>query len=189
MSFENDKYPVEKDPYELCLRQSKILKAIYLQMNIQMRNHKLLTKIPGEPDHAVKCRCKQSFTLDDIANILQDLRERTNIGKYFQFKSSSFKEKKPFRVELKNKPKENMEEVTKKKKTFYNCGSTDNYSNNCQKAKKKVYYIEKFPEKEFLTEDSESESMGDAITEQSDDEQYPREKFLVEYKEEKQLNI
>ncbi|MBW0501301.1 hypothetical protein O181_041016 [Austropuccinia psidii MF-1] len=47
MSFENDKYSVEKDPYEWCLRQSKILKAIESQMQIQMRNHKLLTKIPG----------------------------------------------------------------------------------------------------------------------------------------------
>ncbi|MBW0583169.1 hypothetical protein O181_122884 [Austropuccinia psidii MF-1] len=47
MSFENDKYSVDKDPYEWCLRQSKRLKAIHPQMNIQMRNHKLLTQLPG----------------------------------------------------------------------------------------------------------------------------------------------
>ncbi|MBW0533966.1 hypothetical protein O181_073681 [Austropuccinia psidii MF-1] len=40
MSFENDKYSVDKDPYERCLRQSKRLKATNPQMNIQMRNHK-----------------------------------------------------------------------------------------------------------------------------------------------------
>ncbi|MBW0471769.1 hypothetical protein O181_011484 [Austropuccinia psidii MF-1] len=40
MSFGNDKYSVDKDPYEWCLRQSKRLKAIDPQMNIQMRNHK-----------------------------------------------------------------------------------------------------------------------------------------------------
>ncbi|MBW0552550.1 hypothetical protein O181_092265 [Austropuccinia psidii MF-1] len=34
MSFENDKYFVDKDPYEWCLRKSKILKSIYPQMNI-----------------------------------------------------------------------------------------------------------------------------------------------------------
>ncbi|MBW0484043.1 hypothetical protein O181_023758 [Austropuccinia psidii MF-1] len=48
MSFENDKYSVEKDPYEWCLRQSKRLEAIDPQMNIQMRNHKLLKQLPGE---------------------------------------------------------------------------------------------------------------------------------------------
>ncbi|MBW0489063.1 hypothetical protein O181_028778 [Austropuccinia psidii MF-1] len=56
MSFENDKYSVDKDPYEHCLRQSKRLKATDPQMNIQMRNHKLLTQMPGELEHAVKCR-------------------------------------------------------------------------------------------------------------------------------------
>ncbi|MBW0556281.1 hypothetical protein O181_095996, partial [Austropuccinia psidii MF-1] len=72
MSFENDNYSVDKDPYEWCLRQSKRLKAIDSQMNIQMRNHKLLTQMPGELEYAVKCRCTQNCTLDDIANTLQD---------------------------------------------------------------------------------------------------------------------
>ncbi|MBW0568581.1 hypothetical protein O181_108296 [Austropuccinia psidii MF-1] len=105
MSFKNYKYSVDKDPYEVCLRQSKRLKAIDPQMNIQMRNHKLLTQIPGELEHAVKLRCNQNCTLDDIANTLQDVRTRTNIGKYSPYKSSSFKEKQPFRVELKDKPR------------------------------------------------------------------------------------
>ncbi|MBW0550305.1 hypothetical protein O181_090020 [Austropuccinia psidii MF-1] len=34
MSFENDKYSVEKDPYDWCVRQSKRLEAIDPQMNI-----------------------------------------------------------------------------------------------------------------------------------------------------------
>ncbi|MBW0483357.1 hypothetical protein O181_023072 [Austropuccinia psidii MF-1] len=114
MSFENDKYSVEKDPYEWCLRQSKILKAITPQMNLQMRNHKILTQIPGELKHAVKCRCNQNFTLDHIANILQDVRKRTNIGKHNPYKSSGFKEKQPFRLQFKDKPRERVEEVAKK---------------------------------------------------------------------------
>ncbi|MBW0538241.1 hypothetical protein O181_077956 [Austropuccinia psidii MF-1] len=56
MSFENDKYSVDKDPYEWCLRQSKRLKAIDPQMNIQMRNQKLLTQLPGELENALKWR-------------------------------------------------------------------------------------------------------------------------------------
>ncbi|MBW0519622.1 hypothetical protein O181_059337 [Austropuccinia psidii MF-1] len=147
MSFEHAKYSVDKDPYEWCLRQSKGLEAIDPQMNIQMRNHKLLTQIPGELEHAVKCICNQSCTLDDIANTLQDVRKITNIEKYSQYGISSFKEKQPLRVDFKDKPKEKMAEVTKKKNTFHSCGSTDHYANNCQKGKKKVYAIEKIPQR------------------------------------------
>ncbi|MBW0519552.1 hypothetical protein O181_059267 [Austropuccinia psidii MF-1] len=46
MSFENDKYSVDKDLYEWCHRQSKRLRAIDPQINIQMRNQELLTKRP-----------------------------------------------------------------------------------------------------------------------------------------------
>ncbi|MBW0462445.1 hypothetical protein O181_002160 [Austropuccinia psidii MF-1] len=162
MSFENEKYSVDKDPYEWCFRQSKRLKAIDPQMNIQMRNCKLLTKMPGELEHAVKCRCNHNCTLDEIENTLQDIRKRTDIGKYSPYKRSGFKEKRPFRVEFKDKHRERVAEVAKKNNSCHNCGSTDHYANNCPKAKKKV------PEEEYPTEDSESDSMGDAIREKSD---------------------
>ncbi|MBW0484505.1 hypothetical protein O181_024220 [Austropuccinia psidii MF-1] len=76
-----------------------------------------------------------------------------------------------------------MEEVTKKKNIFHNCGSEDHYANSFPKEKKK------FPEEESPTEHSESDSMGDSIKEQSDDDQDPREPFLVEYQEETQIEI
>ncbi|MBW0485360.1 hypothetical protein O181_025075 [Austropuccinia psidii MF-1] len=91
-------------------------------MNIQMKNPKLLTQMPGELQHSVKCRFKQNCTLDEISNTLQDLRKRTNIEKYSPYKSSGSKEKQPFRVELKDTPKERLEEVTKKKNSCHNCG-------------------------------------------------------------------
>ncbi|MBW0557769.1 hypothetical protein O181_097484 [Austropuccinia psidii MF-1] len=94
---------------------SQRLKVIDPQMNIQMRNHKLLTPIPGELEHALKCRCNHNCTLDYIENTLQDVRKRTNIGKYTPYKSSGFKEKQPFRVELEDKPRERVAEVAKKK--------------------------------------------------------------------------
>ncbi|MBW0547162.1 hypothetical protein O181_086877 [Austropuccinia psidii MF-1] len=122
-----------------------------------------------ELQHAVKCRCNQICTLDDIANTLQYARKTTNKGKYSQFKRSSFKEKQPFMVDLKDKPRERLAEATKKKNSFHNCGSTDHYANNCPKVKKKVYAIEKVPEEESSTEDYYSDSMGDAIRESSDD--------------------
>ncbi|MBW0562615.1 hypothetical protein O181_102330 [Austropuccinia psidii MF-1] len=145
------------------------------------------SQIPGELEHVLKCRCNHNCTLDDIANTLQDIRKRTNIGKYSPYKSTGFKKKQPFRVEFKDKPGEKVEEVTKKKNSFHNCGSTDHYANNCPKAKKKVYAIEKVPEEESLTEDFESDSTGDGITEKSDEEHDQREQFLVEYQEETHL--
>ncbi|MBW0562058.1 hypothetical protein O181_101773 [Austropuccinia psidii MF-1] len=155
MSVENEKYSVDKDPYEWCLKKSKRLKAIDNQINTQIRNHKLLTQIPGEQEHSVRCRCNHNFKLNDIPNTLQDMRKRTDIGKYSQYESSGFKEKQPFRVELKYKPRERVEEVTKKKNFCHNCGLTDHYANNYAKEKKKVYAIEKVPEGESPTGDSE----------------------------------
>ncbi|MBW0527213.1 hypothetical protein O181_066928 [Austropuccinia psidii MF-1] len=67
------------------------------------------------------------------------------------------------RDQLKDNPRERVAEVTKKKSFFHNCGSTDHCANNCPKAKKKVYAIENVKEEESPTEDSESDSMGDAI--------------------------
>ncbi|MBW0563366.1 hypothetical protein O181_103081 [Austropuccinia psidii MF-1] len=55
------------------------------------------------------------------------------------------------------------------------------------KAKKKVYAIEKVPEEESPTEYSDPDSIGDAIREQSDDDQDPGEELLVEYQEETPL--
>ncbi|MBW0484016.1 hypothetical protein O181_023731 [Austropuccinia psidii MF-1] len=150
MSFENDKNSVNKDPYEWCLGQSKRLKAI----DPHMKN--------------------------DIANTLQDVRKRTNIYKHSPYKSSGFKEKQPFKVEFEEKHRSRVAEVAKKKNSCHNCGSTDHWANNCPKAKKKVYAIEKVQEEESPTEDSESDSMRDAIREQTDEEQDPRERFLVE---------
>ncbi|MBW0561191.1 hypothetical protein O181_100906 [Austropuccinia psidii MF-1] len=60
MSFENGKFSVEKDPYEWCLRHSRRLESIDPQMNIQMRNHKLLTQMPGELEDAVQFRCNHN---------------------------------------------------------------------------------------------------------------------------------
>ncbi|MBW0490185.1 hypothetical protein O181_029900 [Austropuccinia psidii MF-1] len=82
-----------------------------------------------------------------------------------------------------------MAEVTKKKNTCHNGGSTDHFANNCPKAMKKVYSIEQVPKEESPTEYSESDSMGDDIRDKSDDDQDPKKEFLVEYQEETQIEI
>ncbi|MBW0489507.1 hypothetical protein O181_029222 [Austropuccinia psidii MF-1] len=94
-----------------------------------------------------------------------------------------------FRVELKEKPRERVAEVAKNRNSCHNCGTASHYSKNCPKAKKKVYAIEKVPEEESSTEDSDSDSMGDATREQSDEEKDPTEEFLVEYQDKSPLEI
>ncbi|MBW0501574.1 hypothetical protein O181_041289 [Austropuccinia psidii MF-1] len=126
---------------------------------------------------------------DEIANTLQDIRKITNIEEYSPYQSSDFREKQSFRVDFKDKHRERVAEVTKKKNSCHNCGSTYHYANNCPKAKKKLYAIDKVPEEESPTEDSESDSIGDAIREKYDEDQDPREEFLVEYQEETPLEI
>ncbi|MBW0570343.1 hypothetical protein O181_110058 [Austropuccinia psidii MF-1] len=66
LSFQNDRYIVHKDPYDWCLRQSKKLIAIEPNITTEMGNHKLLTKLPGDLEHEVKCRCFKESTLDEI---------------------------------------------------------------------------------------------------------------------------
>ncbi|MBW0534742.1 hypothetical protein O181_074457 [Austropuccinia psidii MF-1] len=56
LSFGNDRYTVDKDPYDWCLRQSKRLIAIDPHITTEMRNNKILTKLTGDLEHAVKCR-------------------------------------------------------------------------------------------------------------------------------------
>ncbi|MBW0486305.1 hypothetical protein O181_026020 [Austropuccinia psidii MF-1] len=137
--------------------------------------------MPGELEHTVKFRYKQNCNPDEISNNLQDVRKTKNIRKYSPYKSSGFQEKQPFRVEFKDKPRERVAEVAKKKNSCHNCGSTDHYANSCPKAKNRVYAIEKVPEEESPTEDSESDSMCDDIRENADGDQDPREEPLVEY--------
>ncbi|MBW0476122.1 hypothetical protein O181_015837 [Austropuccinia psidii MF-1] len=164
------------------------LSNVYQNMKPQPQGHVLDNPYHQEdikPDSLLEN--KASFTLDDIANTLQDVRKRTKIGKYSQYRSSSFKEKQPFKLNFKYKPKERVAEVAKKKNSRHNCGSTDHYSNNCPKENKNFYAIQQVPEEECPTEDSESDSMGDGIREQCDLDQDPREEFLVEYQQETQL--
>ncbi|MBW0550516.1 hypothetical protein O181_090231, partial [Austropuccinia psidii MF-1] len=92
-------------------------------------------------------------------------------------------------VEFKDRPRERVAEVTWNENSCHNCGSTDHYANNYQNAKKKFYAFEKVPEDESPTEDSKSDSIGDAIGQQSDEEKNPREEFLVEYQKETPLEI
>ncbi|MBW0494847.1 hypothetical protein O181_034562 [Austropuccinia psidii MF-1] len=82
LSLGNDRYKVDKDPYDWRLRQSKRLIAIDPHITTEMRNQKILTKLPGDLEHAVKCRCFKESTLDEISTTFQEERIREYIGRY-----------------------------------------------------------------------------------------------------------
>ncbi|MBW0567158.1 hypothetical protein O181_106873, partial [Austropuccinia psidii MF-1] len=130
---------------------------ITARLNTAFKGHESQTPDTNarRTEHAFKCRCNHNCALDDIANTLQDITKRKNIGKYSPYKSSGFREKKPFRVEFEDKPRERVAEVTKEKNSSHNCGSTEHNANSCPKAKKKVYAIEKVPEEESPTDNSD----------------------------------
>ncbi|MBW0492239.1 hypothetical protein O181_031954 [Austropuccinia psidii MF-1] len=136
-----------------------------------------------ELEHSIKCRSNQSCTIDKISKTLKYLRKKKNIGKNSLFRGNSFKEKQPYRFDNKDNPKEKIADGTKKKKNFQNCGLTDHFDNNYPKEKNRIHAIGKVPEEETQEEDSESDSIGQAIREIFDDDQDTTEEFLVEYQE------
>ncbi|MBW0471872.1 hypothetical protein O181_011587 [Austropuccinia psidii MF-1] len=118
-----------------------------------------------------------------------DVSKRANIGKYSPYRGNIFREKQPFGVENKDKPREKVAEMSKKKNSCHNWGSIDRYDKNFSKEKKKIYAIGKVPEEEIQAEDLESDSLDDTIIESFDDDQELIEEFLVEYQEKTQLEI
>ncbi|MBW0538285.1 hypothetical protein O181_078000 [Austropuccinia psidii MF-1] len=136
----------------------------------------LVIDVPSIPDYWITARINTAFK--GHASIWYTEMKEIHGGRVKSSKSTAM-----------DKPRERVAEVAKRKNSCHNCGSTDHYANNCPKAKKKVYAIEKVPEEESPTEDSDSDSMRDAIRDQSDKRQDPREVFLVEYQEETPLEI
>ncbi|MBW0546313.1 hypothetical protein O181_086028 [Austropuccinia psidii MF-1] len=172
----------------------------------------LFNDVPSIPDHCITTRLDTAFKgnasiwyteMNEIhgrrkspwwkrqinQKYSNDVRKTTNIGKYTPYKSSGFKEKQPFKVEFKGKPIKRAAEVANKKNYCHSCDSTDHYNNGFPNANKKVYAIQKVPEEQYQTGDSDSDSMGDSIREKSDEEKDPREELLVEYQEESPLEI
>ncbi|MBW0537971.1 hypothetical protein O181_077686 [Austropuccinia psidii MF-1] len=123
----------------------------------------------------------KSQIIQAYSNDEESQTPETNARRARECSEIEFKEKQPFRVELKDKPRERVAEVAKKQNSCHCCGSTGGHAKNCPKAKKKVYAIEKVQEEESPTEESDSDYMGDAIREKSDEEKDSRAEFLVEY--------
>ncbi|KAI9614750.1 hypothetical protein H4Q26_009142 [Puccinia striiformis f. sp. tritici PST-130] len=62
-------------------KQKDILSAIFPDMSESGLHERILKKCGGDLEHAVKCRTNRSSSTEDIINALEDIVERTKIGR------------------------------------------------------------------------------------------------------------
>ncbi|MBW0587163.1 hypothetical protein O181_126878 [Austropuccinia psidii MF-1] len=176
LSFANDRYTVDKDPYGWCLRQSKSLIAIDPHITTEIRNHKLLTKLPGDLEHAVKCRLSKESTLDQISNTLQKVRIRKSIGRYNNHSTGDNRDNPTLEA------KETHDSESEITTGFQNCGSTNQYAENSCKERKEIFEREEETRKDQEGHESDSDSVGNDCGNNSYSEANPHEEYLFEFK-------
>ncbi|MBW0549916.1 hypothetical protein O181_089631 [Austropuccinia psidii MF-1] len=98
-----------------------------------MINMKILRKCGAELEHAIKCRCVEPCSTEDYINTMEDIINRTRIGKTWaripmeckMVSKTSGEDKRPERLVLK----------------CDKCGSISHLDNTCSK-KKKINEVE-----------------------------------------------
>ncbi|MBW0546261.1 hypothetical protein O181_085976 [Austropuccinia psidii MF-1] len=176
LSFENNRYTVDKDPYDWCLRQSKMLRAIDPHITTEMRNHKLLTKPPGVLENAAKFRCFKKSTLDEISTTLQEVRIRESIGRYNTHSTGDKREDSTLEA------KETHDSDSEITKGFHNYKSPNHYAKNSPKDREEIFEREEETRKDKEGHESDSDSVGNGYGDNSYSEPNPHEEYLVEFK-------
>ncbi|KAI7934369.1 hypothetical protein MJO28_009853, partial [Puccinia striiformis f. sp. tritici] len=142
-------------------KQKDRLSAIFPDMSESGLHERILKKCGGDLEHAVKCRTNRSSSTEDIINALEDIVERTKIGRRYNksYTPSDNKTdpKKTTVNRLDNKP------FVRK---CHKCDSPDHLANVCTKPRKAINAIEQgtsnsSDEKETPTEEDEEESIPD----------------------------
>ncbi|MBW0560578.1 hypothetical protein O181_100293 [Austropuccinia psidii MF-1] len=141
-----------------------------------MRNHKLLTKLPRDLEHAVKCRCSKHSTLDEISTTFQEVRIRTYIGRYHTH-STGYNRENPT-LEAKEAHDSDSEITT----GFHSCEPPNHYSENSPKDRKEIFAREEKTRKDQEGYESDSDSVGNGCVNNSYSEPNPHEEYLVEFK-------
>ncbi|MBW0553559.1 hypothetical protein O181_093274 [Austropuccinia psidii MF-1] len=176
LSFGNYRYTVDKDPYDWFLRQSKRLIAIDPHITTERRNYKLLTKLLGDLEHAVKCRCSKESTLHEISNTLQEVRIRTSIGRYNNHSTGDNRENPTLEA---NKTNDSDSEITTR---FHNLESLNPYADNSPKDRGEMFSREEETTEDQEGHESDSDSVGNGCGNNSYSEPNPHEEYLVEFK-------
>ncbi|MBW0553658.1 hypothetical protein O181_093373 [Austropuccinia psidii MF-1] len=122
-----------------------------------MRNHKLLTKLPGDLEQVVKCRCSNESTLDEISATLQEVRIRTSIGRYNTHSTGDNREN----TTLESKETHNSESEIATGSSNYE--SPNHYADNFPKDREEILEREKETRKDQEGHESDSDGVGMAV--------------------------
>ncbi|MBW0474796.1 hypothetical protein O181_014511 [Austropuccinia psidii MF-1] len=145
-------------------------------MTTEMRNHKLLTKLPADLEHAVKCRCSKESTLDEISTTLQEVRIRTSIGRYNTHSTGDKRENPTLEA------KETHDSESEITRGFHNCELPNHYADNLPKDREEISAREKATRKDQEGHESDSDSVGNGRGNHSYSEPNPIEEYLVKFK-------
>ncbi|MBW0548437.1 hypothetical protein O181_088152 [Austropuccinia psidii MF-1] len=128
-AFENSIFNSEKDrKLTWFFKQKDRLSALHPDMSDTMINMKILRKCGGGLEHAIKSRCVEPFSTEDYINAMEDIINRTQIGKTWT----------KIPIESKMVPKMSREDRRPEKPVlkFHKCGRTSNLANTCTKKTK-----------------------------------------------------
>ncbi|MBW0479498.1 hypothetical protein O181_019213 [Austropuccinia psidii MF-1] len=139
-----------------------------------MRYHKLLPKLPGDLENALKCRFSKESTLDEISTTLQEVRIRTSIGRY-NTHSTGDKRGNPT-LEAKEAHDSDSEITT----GFKNYESPNHYAEIAPKDREEIFEREEETRKDQEGHESDSDSVGNGCGDNSYSEPNPHDEYLVD---------
>ncbi|MBW0550635.1 hypothetical protein O181_090350 [Austropuccinia psidii MF-1] len=128
-AFESAIFNSEKDkPLTWFFKQKERLSALQPDISDSMINMKILRKLGGELEQAIKCRCGEPCLTEDYINAMEDIITTTRIGKAWT--------RNP--MEAKMIPKSSREDNRPERHVLkcHKCGSTSHLANNLTKKTK-----------------------------------------------------
>ncbi|MBW0514341.1 hypothetical protein O181_054056 [Austropuccinia psidii MF-1] len=155
-SFEESIFNIERDrPMSWFLKQKDRLTSLHPYMSETMIHKKILRKVGGELENAIRRRCIEPCSTEDYINAMEDITTRTKIGiNWYKPPIENKNSGKP--ISKPNKPKERAPLKCHK------CGSTSHLANTCQK-KKIINEIE-------IEEEDDTKEANDVSLHESDSE-------------------
>ncbi|CAH7671100.1 hypothetical protein PPACK8108_LOCUS5862 [Phakopsora pachyrhizi] len=181
ISFEKDKFnPTFYKPAEWCLKQKERLFAFSPELSEEDIVFKILYQCDGNIEHAVKSRLKEALDYDEMVNIMEEVIDRTKIGRnarnnkdYTKYKQDNNSNTAP---KTKSPTIEKKEYTSSGQKTCYNCKQKGHTANKCpKKNNKNVNLIEgsdsENQENEEIAQDSEKYAQDNEFSEEIE-EQY-----------------